>query len=441
MAMESDRRQTERGVANADPSHRSTAFGRYAIVALVLAVAVPAAWLALPGTAQQRIRLTGEENPFAQLRALWNLALDQTRPSLQLAPDARIGNLPANPLGVNTFLEQEVEVAKREQSLRMIKEAGFQWIRQPFPWSDIEVHAKGDFEDRRNEPHRSAWAKYDTIVDLAEKYGLKIIARLGAPPEWAHAGYADLGQFGPPARFEDFADFAGAVAQRYKGRIAHYQVWNEPNIYPEWGEQRVNPEDYARLLCLAHDRIKAADPDAVVLAAALAPTVAQDGRNLNDLIYLQRMYGAGASKCFDVAAAQGYGLFSGPYDRRTNPWQTNVARHMLMRDVMVRNGDAHKPIWLSEVNWNAVPDRPGEIADVGLFGRVSEEEQARYVPQVLERARQEWPWVGATSIWFFKRPSDAEKNQSWYYFRMLEPDFTPTPLWGSMRAYGQGRQP
>jgi hypothetical protein len=43
-------------------------------------------------------------------------------------------------------------------------------------------------------------------------------------------------------------------------------------------------------------------------------------------------------------------------------------------------------------------------------------------------------------VWFFKRPSDAEKNQSWYYFRMLEPDFTPTPLWESMKQYAASQK-
>ncbi len=47
--------------------------------------------------------------------------------------------------------------------------------------------------------------------------------------------------------------------------------------------------------------------------------VAIPGGGLNDLIFFQRMYRAGAGKCFDVAAAQGYGLFSGPYDQRTKP--------------------------------------------------------------------------------------------------------------------------
>lgn len=415
------------------------------LTALVVTLLAFAVGFALPTTAQNLFFVTGEENRFAQLRALWNLALDQTRPPLQLAPDAKIEHLPGNPLGVNTFLEQEVEIAKREKTLQMIKDAGFAWIRQPFTWSDIEIHGKGDFEDRRNEPYRSAWDKYDNIVDLASQYDLNVIARLGAPPEWAHAGYSDLGQFGPPARFEDFADFVGAVVERYRGRIRYYQIWNEPNIYPEWGEQRANPEDYAKMLCMAYQRAKSVDPNAVIIAAALAPTVAQDGGGypgggLDDLIFFQRMYGAGAGECFDIAAAQGYGLFSGPYDRRLNPLQTNVARHVLMRDIMVRNGDATKPIWLSEVNWNAVPNDPS-IADLNRFGRVTPEQQARYVPMLFGRARREWPWVGVMSVWFFKRPSDAEKNQSWYYFRMVEPDFTTTPLWEAMVEYAKSRLP
>jgi hypothetical protein len=92
------------------------------------------------------------------------------------------------------------------------------------------------------------------------------------------------------------------------------------------------------------------------------------------------------------------------------------------------------------VNWNAVPNTPDEIADVNRFGIVTPEEQARFVPEVFERAKAEWPWVGAKSVWFFKRPGDAEKNQSWYYFRMLEPDFTPTPLWESMKQYAASQK-
>ena len=97
---------------------------------------------------------------------------------------------------------------------------------------------------------------------------------------------------------------------------------------------------------------------------------------------------------------------------------------------MVKNGDAGKAIWLAEMNWNAVP--AGIRPD---FGQVTEEQQARYAPLAYARAQAEWPWVGATMFWFFKRADDSEKNQAWYYFRMVEPDFTPLPVYDSMKAY------
>lgn len=403
------------------------------LAALAACALAAALFLALP---RQIEAITGEDSRLAQLRALWNLALQQTRPALALAPEAVDRSLlPAGFIGVNTFLEQEVEPAKRDRQLSMIGAAGFTFIRQQFPWADLEIDAKGDFSDRRNKSAGviSAWDKYDNIVALAQQHGVQVMARLDAPPRWAHGGYADLGDFGPPALFEDYADYAGALAARYKGRVKYYQVWNEPNIFPEWGNQRVNPEDYAKLLCQAYARIKQADPGAVVIAAALAPTVAQDGRDLSDLIYFQRMYGAGAGACFDVAAAQGYGLFSGPGDTRLTPLETNIARHTLMRDIMVRNGDAKKPMWLAEVNWNAVPDDPAHINGVGRYGMVSLADQARFVPLAIARAKRDWPWVGAMSVWFFKPASDARKDDASYYFRMLEPDFTPLPLYVEMR--------
>jgi hypothetical protein len=54
---------------------------------------------------------------------------------------------------------------------------------------------------------------------------------------------------------------------------------------------------------------------------------------------------------------------------------------------------------------------------------------------------EEWPWVGVVNFWFFKRPSDAEKDQSWYYFRMVEPDFTALPVYDAMREYTAGLEP
>ncbi len=390
-------------------------------------------------SARRRFELTGEERLLPQVHGIVQWAFRWTRPLPHVATQASVAYTTLPPFGVNTFLEQEVEPAKRARTLEMIHDAGFHWIRQSFPWYDIEIHGKGDFEDRRHEPYRSAWDKYDNIVSLASQYHLDIIARLEAPPAWSrHDGMA-RGAFGPPDNFDDYGDYVSAVVRRYRGSIRFYQIWNEPNIYPEWGNQPVDPEAYTKLLCLAYRRVKEADPDAVVISGALAPTAelgtwnsVYEGNNLMDVIFLQRMYNAGAKDCFDILAVNDYMLWSGPDDHRMRPTQdqVNFSRPLWVRDVMVANGDAAKPIWISEMNSNAAPP---DIPD--RFGRVTPEQQARYAPLAYERIQREWPWAGVATVWFFKRATDAEKNQPMYYFRMVEPDFTPTPLYTSLSTY------
>ena len=340
----------------------------------------------------------------------------------------------------------------------MIRDAGFVWLRQEFPWEDLEVDGRGLFTDSRDrdgdgQPDEvvDAWAKYDQIVDLTEAYGLRLMVRLSNPPDWSRAD-PDAGPFAPPDDLQDFVNYAVAVAERYRGRIGHYQIWNEPNIFPEWGNNFVDPPRYVELLCRTHQALKQVDPEIVVISGALAPTISLDGYfGFSDVIFLQEMYDLGAGDCFDVLSAQGYGLFSGPSDRRLRATSVNVARHSYYRDIMVRNGDAHKPIWLSEAAWNATLDAelPRERIDsFSRFGNTTQEQAARYMPLLFERAQSEWPWISGVMYWFFTRKDPFEADQSFYYFRMVEPDyqpekpsFTPLPVYHSVRDHIVNQQP
>ncbi|MCX7682193.1 MAG: hypothetical protein N2508_09570 [Anaerolineae bacterium] len=391
---------------------------------------------------------TGEERLLSQVRGIGHLVFDLFRPRPETASYAAIDHAGVNPFGINVFLNQEVELWKRERTVQMVAEAGFHWLRQEFPWEDIEIHGKGDFTDRRNDLDGdgtvdpvNAWAKYDHIVELAEQYGLELVPRLSNPPAWSRALTDTIGTYAPPDNLADWGDYVYAVVSRYRGRVRYYQLWNEPNIYPEWGEQPVDPEGYTRLLCEGYRRARQADPDVVILSGALAPTIALTWRDLNDFVFLQRMYDAGAAACFDILSVNDYMLWSGPTDRRMRPLNVNFSRPIYLRDIMVANGDAAKPIWISEMNSNAVPDDPTGIQRWGDYGKVTLEQQARYAVLAYQRVIEEWPWVGVVSFWFFKRASDAERNQAMYYFRMVEPDFTPLPVYEAMREYITGLTP
>ncbi len=394
--------------------------------------------LLAPNPSRQMLwSLTGESDFLPQIKGLSDLAGGMLRPSLDLAPQELGEHAGISPFGVNVFLEQEVEPVKREQAVQLAAQAGFRWLRQEFTWEDIEVHGKGDFEDRRHEPARSAWDKYDHIVALAEQYDLQLIVRISNPPAWSRAEGNDAGSYAPPDSYQDLADFAGAVAARYKGRVRYYQLWNEPNIYPEWGNAAIDPEAYVDLLKAGAESIRAVDADAVIIAGALAATVDMDGtavpgRSFSDLLFLQRMYDAGAAPYFDVMATQGYGLWSGPTDRRMHPRVMNFGRPQFIRDLMVANGDGHKPIWISEMNWNAAP-----VEVEPRYGRVSLEEQSAYLPLAYERILNEWPWLGVANIWYLKRATDLweQNRQPEAYFRLLAPDFTPQPVYESVQTY------
>jgi hypothetical protein len=404
---------------------------RLAAAALLLAAALLAAW---PGVSRALFYLTGEEQALPQLTGVTQLAFNLVRPPLRLANDAPIAHAGVNPFGVNTFLQTEADPHKRRLAMEMVANAGFRWIRQEFPWEDIEIHGPGDFVDRRHDPPRSAWDKYDHIVELAGAYDVEIIARLSNPPEWSRSSGDAAGTFAPPDDLDAYGDFVEAVVRRYRGRVRYYQIWNEPNIYPEWGERPVNAAEYAELLRVGYTRAKAVDPGVVIIAGALAATIELDRHphGLADVLFLQQLYDAGAGPYFDVLAMQGYGLWSGPYDRRMQPRVINFSRPLYIRDVMVRNGDAHKPIWLSEMAWNALPaGSPLPPA----YGQVSQAQQARYAVQAYHRMESEWPWLGVANYWFLKQADDHERETSpQYYFRLLEPDFSPLPAYHALSA-------
>ena len=150
---------------------------------------------------------TGETAFLPQVKGLTDLASGLLRPRLHLAAQQTTAHANVSPFGINVFLEQEVEPAKREQAVLMAAQAGFQWLRQEFPWEDIEIHAKGDFEDRRHDPARSAWEKYDRIVALADQYGMGLIVRISNPPAWSRAEGNEVGSYAPPDNYRRLCRF------------------------------------------------------------------------------------------------------------------------------------------------------------------------------------------------------------------------------------------
>jgi hypothetical protein len=336
---------------------------------------------------------------------------------------APIPHTDVNPMGVNTFLDAELDHDNFEPTLDMVADGGFTFVRQLFPWYDIQP-----------DPDRYRWAKYDRIVDLAVERDLEIIARLDKPPRWAREGQPNLDRFpaGPPNDIADYAEFVSSVVSRYRGRIHYIQIWNEPNLEAEWGGQPIDPAAFTRLLKAAYIAAKQADPNIIVLVPGLAPTEQTGPTNLSDLLFLQGMYDAGAKDYFDIATVMLYGYGYSPYDRRVEFARNNFSRPIQTREIMMRNGDSGKPIWAAEYGWVSLPENwAGERAP---WGRpISADKQAEYLYRGYLRAQGEWPWMGVMCIWSFRwvQPPDApgQVRNPTRGFAIVNYDFTPQPAY------------
>lgn len=347
-------------------------------------------------------------------------------------PAHSIPDTDVNPYGANFFLAREVELWKRERTLDMAQTAGLGWAKQQFAWAEIEPLRKGEYIDPVT--GESSWAKFDEIVDFYRATGLRVIARLDRAPAWARL--PDTRPETPPMDLADYGDFVHAFVDHFRGRVEYIQIWNEPNIYPEWGEQAVDPAAYTRMLQIAYQRAKEADPDVHVLTAPLAITLGEPHpepgrwRSMPDPDFLEAMYEAGAAESFDILSANAFG-FDLPPEDPPDPDVLNFRRVELQRVIMEQYDDEDKAVWFNEYGWNAAPVH---FTDEQLiWERVTEEQQAEYTLRGIEYARSEWPWAGVFNIWYFRQTGQQyTPAEAAYYFRMVDVDFTPRRVYDAV---------
>jgi hypothetical protein len=354
-------------------------------------------------------------------------------PEVVVAPERTIPNTDVNPYGANFFLEREVEPHKRDWTFKMAAEAGVGWVKQQFVWAELEAQDM-DFQDPAN--WERSWGKYDDIVDLCERYGLQIIARLDHPPAWTRQDNSI--PEAPPDDLTDYVDFVYGFVKHYQGRVRYIQIWNEPNIYPEWGNRGVDPAGYVEMLKAAYQAAKSADPNVYVLSAPLATTLENFPlrRNLSELIFLEEMYQAGAADYFDILSANAFGFDLPPEDPPSAD-KLNFQRVKLQRGIMERYNDGHKAIWFNEYGWNAAPDNTFTEEEL-IWKRVTEDQQAEYLLRGIALARQEWPWAGVFNIWFFRHVGNYSPGEPVYYFRMVDVDFTPRQAYYAVKDAAAG---
>jgi hypothetical protein len=341
------------------------------------------------------------------LAALWLLAV----------PAARA----AEP-GVVPDLSWFIPDADKQRSAAALEDLGSKWVRMDVVWREVEPR-RGNYDQH--------WlAEYEEALEIARAAGQKVILQAYNAPAWASGSSSS----NVPRDSADYARFVGMLAQRFRGRIAAYEVWNEPNLSRFWSTGP-DPAAYTQLLRAAYPSIKQADPAAKVVFGGLAG---------NDYKFLERAYAAGAKGSFDVMGTHPY-----TYCQSTSPTDIQYSGGRISRDSFlgyreVRASmlarDDRKPIWFTELGWNT-STRPCDPGSGYWGGGVSEAKQAEYLTRAYQLIEAD-PYV-EVAIWY------ALRNPYWMHdgdygearFGLLRTDYSQKPAYAAFKAYAHGLAP
>ncbi len=318
-----------------------------------------------------------------------------------------------------------------DAGIKLAADLGVGWIKQQVDWNSTE-YARGLYH----------WGELDHLVAEAQKYGLKIMLSVARAPGFSRPEPVE--EDGPPSDFSIFRDFMFALSNRYKGRVAAYELWNEPNLRREWRGFDLSAEKFVELIKAGSNGVREGDPDAVIISGAPATTGIDDKLNaIDDRVYLRDMIAAGVADYVDAIGAHPYGAGNPPDERAADAAHTrsgfNTHPSFFFLDTIEEyhailiEAKIDKPIWVTEFGWPSI-DQFGKVDTSGWeYARdVTEQDQAAYLLRsiVLRRDRA---WLGPLMIWNLNIALllGAERSESAY--GLIRPDGSLRPAYQQLR--------
>jgi len=267
---------------------------------------------------------------------------------------------------------------------------GFEWSEaQPYAsWSDVPA-SRHSFYTSGPGGVPTDYRFTDRIVGLAARHDLTVLPVVTYAPAWDGS---PAGNHVQPARDRPYASYLRALVMRYGPRgtfwasnpgiprrpITSWQVWNEPELSTNWNTFPF-ADSYVRLLRIAHDAIKRADPSARVVLAALTNFGWRD---------LASIYNVSGSR------ALFYEVASNPYTAKPSGVITILGK---FRQVMDQHGDRAKPMVATEVGW---PSALGKSSQ--NFGiNTTERGQARKLSQLLPMLASNRRRLGLAGFFYY----------------------------------------
>ena len=362
--------------------------------------------------------ITGLSRPSRTRRvaavAAWTFVVLAITSSAALAQrGSRGSSLPPIPsFGVNFHgTWTDYTDAQRLQVLDDLAASHVQWVRIDIGWASFVTDCRTCYEQ---------WYidLTDFLVNAALDRGLKVLGMVDLTPSWANGG-ADV--YTPPTNPNDYGTMMKWAAKHFRGRVAAWEIWNEPNEEYFW---HGTPEQYVGLLKSAYKSIKRGDSKALVVMG---------GPDYNDTDWLTKLYQAGAQGSFDVLATHPYqGVANLPPETAdTKGDDIYLISHVpAVHDLMVQYGDGDKPIWFTEFGWSSHKNVGGEENwDLG----VTDQEQGDYLNRTLTYVGTNFPYV--TNVFWYNERNLVEGDLQGDNYGLLNHDLSTKPSYASVKSF------
>lgn len=319
----------------------------------------------------------------------------------------------------------------------------FDWLEElPVGWVKVQVSWKL-YEPSPGQLDAFRIDELDRFIARARAAGLQVLLSVAKAPEWSRP---TTEMDGPPADYAAFTRFMQALAGRYQGQVAAYELWNEPNLQREWNGEPLSAARTAALIQAGAQGVAAADPGALLISAAPATTGIDDGVTaIDDRRFLREMVAAGLLQTVDGVGVHPYGWANPPDASAAAPDAVSPSHNNHpsfffadtlhdYRAILVEAGYPVMPLWSTEFGWasyegmEAAPPSGAEY-----MAHVNEWQQAAYTLRALALA-EELHAGGPLFLWNLNFAPTFGNAFTESAYSILRPDGRPRPLFLALQA-------
>jgi hypothetical protein len=322
-----------------------------------------------------------------------------------------------------------------DKGIQSAAKLGVGWIKQQVDWNSIE-YGRGLYH----------WEELDHLVAEAQQHGLRILFSVARAPGFGRAEPVE--EDGPPTDFTLFHDFMHALSSRYQGRVAAYELWNEPNLKREWRGFDLSGAKFVELIKAGAQGVREGDPNAVIISGAPAVTGIDDKINaIDDRVFLRDMIAAGVGNVVDAIGVHPYGAGNPPDERAADAThlRSSYSNHpsFFFLDTLedyhqiLSEANINKPLWVTEFGWPSI-EKFGTVDTTGWdYARdVTETDQAAYLLRAIG-LRRDRAWVGPMMIWNLNVAPLLGAGSSESAYSLLRPDGSERPAYQQLRGIGE----